>query len=113
MYRQMRDQSPVLHVSKGDYWVLSRFDDIWEAARDTETFSSASGLTTTYGDMEAMNLAPTMVMMDPPRHTEFRKLVSAGFTPAIGSSSMIMVGSVISARAISRSLRWPPERLPA
>ena len=81
MYRQMRDQAPVLHVSKGDYWVLSCFDDIWEAARDTETFSSASGLTTTYGDMEAMNLAPTMVMMDPPRHTEFRKLVSAGFTP--------------------------------
>ena len=81
MYREMRDQAPVLHVPKGDYWVLSRFEDIWQAARDTETFSSASGLTTTYGDMEAMNLAPTMVMMDPPRHTEFRKLVSAGFTP--------------------------------
>ena len=39
--------------------------------------------------------------------------VRAGFTPAIGSSSMIMVGSLISARAISSSLRWPPERLPA
>lgn len=81
MYRAMREEAPILHVSKGDYWVLSRFEDIWQAARDTETFSSASGLTTTYGDMEAMNLAPTMVMMDPPRHTEFRKLVSAGFTP--------------------------------
>ena len=81
MYREMREHAPVLHVPKGDYWVLSRFEDIWQAARDTETFSSASGLTTTYGDMEAMNLAPTMVMMDPPRHTDFRKLVSAGFTP--------------------------------
>ena len=39
--------------------------------------------------------------------------VSAGFTPAIGSSSMIIFGSLISARAISSSLRWPPERLPA
>ena len=39
--------------------------------------------------------------------------VSAGFTPAIGSSSMIIAGSLISARAISSSLRWPPERLPA
>ena len=37
----------------------------------------------------------------------------AGFTPAIGSSSMIRRGSAISARAISSSLRWPPERLPA
>ena len=39
--------------------------------------------------------------------------VSAGFTPAIGSSSMIIAGSLIRARAISSSLRWPPDRLPA
>ena len=38
-----------------------------------------------------------------------RLCVSAGFTPAIGSSSMISRGSAISARAISSSLRWPPE----
>ena len=38
---------------------------------------------------------------------------SAGFTPAIGSSSMMISGSVMSARAISSSLRWPPDRLPA
>ena len=31
--------------------------------------------------------------------------VSAGFTPAIGSSSMIIVGLLIRARAISSSLR--------
>ena len=35
--------------------------------------------------------------------------VSAGLTPAIGSSSMTSVGSLMSARAISRSLRCPPE----
>ena len=56
MYREMRDQAPVLHVPEGDYWVLSRFEDIWQAARDTETFSSASGLTTTYGDMGFVRL---------------------------------------------------------
>ena len=39
--------------------------------------------------------------------------VSAGFTPAIGSSSITISGSTISARAISSSLRWPPDRLPA
>ena len=38
---------------------------------------------------------------------------SAGFTPAIGSSSMTSFGSDISARAISSSLRWPPESAPA
>ena len=35
--------------------------------------------------------------------------VSAGFTPAIGSSSMTRSGWLMSARAISSSLRWPPE----
>ena len=39
--------------------------------------------------------------------------VSAGFTPAMGSSSITMVGSTMSARAISSSLRCPPDRLPA
>src|SRR3954469_21736496 len=42
-----------------------------------------------------------------------RLCVSAGFTPAIGSSSMTTLGSLMSARAISSSLRWPPESVPA
>ena len=37
----------------------------------------------------------------------------AGFTPAIGSSSITSSGSTISARAISSSLRWPPDSEPA
>ncbi len=37
----------------------------------------------------------------------------AGFTPAIGSSSITSSGSAIRARAISSSLRWPPESEPA
>ena len=53
------------------------------AARDHETFSSAQGLTVNYGELEMIGLAdnPPMVMQDPPVHTEFRKLVSRGFTP--------------------------------
>ena len=37
----------------------------------------------------------------------------AGFTPAIGSSSITSVGSTIRARAISSSLRCPPDSVPA
>ena len=66
-----------------DYWVLSRHADVWEAARDNETFSSAQGLTVNYGELELIGLQdnPPFVMQDPPVHTEFRKLVSRGFTP--------------------------------
>src|SRR6185312_16007994 len=88
MYKALRDGDPVHHVVPGDapdydYFVLSRHADIWEAARDHQTFSSAQGLTVNYGELEMIGLQdnPPMVMQDPPVHTEFRKLVARGFTP--------------------------------
>ncbi len=88
MYQALRDKDPVHHVipegrPDHDYWVLSRHLDVWNAARDHETFSSAHGLTVNYGELEMIGLAdnPPFVMQDPPTHTEFRKLVSRGFTP--------------------------------
>src|SRR3954470_4849719 len=88
MYRSLRDHDPVHHVipddeSDRDYYVLSRHADVFAAARDHQTFSSAQGLTVNYGELKLLGLAdtPPMVMQDPPAHTEFRKLVSRGFTP--------------------------------
>ena len=88
MYRALRDHDPVHHVvppkhPEDDYYVLSRHADVWSAAHDYETFSSAQGLTVNYGDLEMIGLKdnPPFVMQDPPVHTEFRKLVSRGFTP--------------------------------
>src|SRR3954468_842408 len=88
MYSALRDRDPVHRVipperADHDYWVLSRHADVWEAARDNETFSSAQGLTVNYDDLKLIGLQdnPPMVMQDPPVHTQFRKMVSRGFTP--------------------------------
>lgn len=83
MYSALRDLDPAHHVPEGDYWVLSRFADVFGAARDTATFSSADGLTFRYGDMDAAGLgeATPMVMLDPPEHTAFRRQVARAFTP--------------------------------
>src|SRR6201988_490821 len=88
MYRALRDHDPVHHVvpqgrPDRDYYVLSRHADVCAAARDHETFSSARGLTVNYGELNLIGLQdnPPFVMQDPPVHTEFRKLVSRGFTP--------------------------------
>ncbi len=83
MYDALRRHDPVHHNSDGDYWVLTRHRDVMAAASDAQTFSSAQGLTVTYGEIEAIGMAehPPLVMQDPPEHTAFRRLVSRGFTP--------------------------------
>lgn len=83
MYQALRDHDPVHEVKaeEGDYWVLSRFDDIMEAAVDFTTFSSAQGLTFTYNEMEKLGVEAPIVMMDPPDHTALRKLATKRFTP--------------------------------
>lgn len=79
LYRRLRDEDPV-HRSPLGLYVLSRFDHVYQAARDTTTFSSAQGLTFE-NEREVLGLLPTVVMMDPPEHTRYRRLVSRGFTP--------------------------------
>ena len=84
-YRLLRDEDPVHrhHDDRhGEFWVLSRFADVCEAARDTATFSSARGLTP---DPDSMAMfegrAAPLVMMDPPEHTAMRRRVSRPMTP--------------------------------
>jgi cytochrome P450 len=85
MYGALRDHDPVHHVPDNgageDYWVLSRFRDVLTAAVDARTFSSASGLTFSYGEKEALGIEAPIVMMDPPEHTALRKLAIKRFTP--------------------------------
>jgi cytochrome P450 len=87
-YASLRDHDPVHHVvpegrPEADFYVLTRHADVLAAAVDTETFSSAQGLTVEYGELEKIGLAdnPPLVMLDPPDHSAFRRLVSRGFTP--------------------------------
>ncbi|MFF2394034.1 cytochrome P450 [Nocardia sp. NPDC058114] len=88
MYSALRDHDPVHRVipagqEDNDFYVLSRHADVWMAARDPATFSSASGLTVDYVDLVAAGFGAVkpFVFMDPPEHTDFRRRVSPGFTP--------------------------------
>ena len=82
MYSDLRNNSPVHFVEAGSFWVLSRFEDIFNAARNPRVFSSRHGLTI---DQDSNNLdmgdSAPIVFLDPPEHTEFRRLISKGFTP--------------------------------
>jgi cytochrome P450 family 130 len=73
VYRTLRDEQPVFYDAERNQYVLSRFDDVWRAVHDHETFSSVVD--------EAGSLLPQMIYMDPPRHAALRALVSRAFTP--------------------------------
>jgi cytochrome P450 len=73
----------VLHIEdkEKDFFVVSRFDDIFRSVRTPKVFSSASGLTFEDDEIAKIGVPPTIVMMDAPQHTAFRRLIARGFTP--------------------------------
>lgn len=78
-WKKLRDEAPVYYNEKWDFYALSRFDDVLAASVDTETFSSAYGIT-----LDMIGKKPdnqSMIMMDPPDHDALRKVVSPLFTP--------------------------------
>jgi hypothetical protein len=82
VYRRMRNEHPAYRNETRGFWALSRFEDIWTATHDPRRFSSASGIVIGQDMMAAAgDTMPMLIMMDPPRHDELRKVVSRAFTP--------------------------------
>ncbi len=83
-FRRLRDEAPVYHDEQRDIWALSRFDDVYAAARDWETFSTSAGGTGNDVDdtyqlfLPAGDLAGT----DPPLHTRLRAALRLAFSPS-------------------------------
>ncbi|MBQ89246.1 MAG: cytochrome P450 [Acidimicrobiaceae bacterium] len=101
-YRRLRDESPVHFVpaasDKTDFHVLSLFSDVFRAVRDTETFSSAQGLTPNDDAMTMFDAGQEpIVMMDPPNHTAMRRLVGKQMTPRRVSHIEDAVGAFVDA----------------
>lgn len=95
IYTALRENAPVYRHDDPTYYALSRWQDVIDASRDWETFSSARGIdlaTLVSGrppDFEGL------IMIDPPRHTRMRNLVSRVFTPRAVAALEPMVREVI------------------
>jgi len=108
-YAWLRDNAPAYwhEESAGPgFWAVTRYDDVAAIGRDPKTFSSeptimipdpAQGSGIEFGDHKMM------LMMDPPAHTQFRKIISREFTkgpaaalqPRISELSRHIVDQVI------------------
>jgi cytochrome P450 len=76
----MRSRCPVAHSDAyGGYWIVSRYQDVLQVAQDWETFSSAHGVSVP-GTKMLVRAIPEHV--DPPQHREYKRIISAYFTPA-------------------------------
>ncbi len=66
------------------FWALTRHADILAVSRDPETFSSARGGVNIIDQPPEFNeFFGSMIVMDDPRHTRLRRIVSRGFTPGM------------------------------
>jgi cytochrome P450 len=80
-YERLREEAPIYHNERYDFWALSRFDDVNQALIDWQTFSN------TRSDIldiikAGIELPPGVLLFeDPPLHTMHRKLMSRVFTP--------------------------------
>ena len=75
-YEILREQYPCYWSESGKLWILSRYDDIVQAARDWETFSSSQG---NMIDELPGRAGATLGTTDPPRHDRLRALSQAAF----------------------------------
>ena len=79
-YRYFRDDEPCHYNPERDFYALFRFEDVWNATLDWESYSSSWGPMLEHrGDIPGELMS--IIGMDPPRHTRLRNLVSRGFTP--------------------------------
>ncbi|MBB82930.1 MAG: hypothetical protein CL931_03875 [Deltaproteobacteria bacterium] len=81
VYARLRAESPVHYVEEFDCWALSTFEDVWNACQSPDLYTAEKGTTAGHVLQNVVEVFPALDMMDPPRHTEHRALVSQRFLP--------------------------------
>jgi cytochrome P450 len=76
-YQWLRDEAPVYHNARLDFWALSRFSDVLEAYGDFRSYTSTGGI-----GIDDAGGTGSMIEFDPPQQLALRRLVYKAFTPA-------------------------------
>ena len=97
-YAAMREEAPVFGaaVPGGTLHLVTRYDDVTDIVRDVDTFSNrfdtaganfhpelAARMKELYETEGGYDKIGTMLTVDPPDHTRFRRLVTKAFTPKV------------------------------
>ena len=97
-YAKMQQDAPVYpaEIPGGTLHLVTRYDDVTEIVRDVATFSNrfdtaganfhpelAARMKELYEAEGGYDKIGTMLTVDPPDHTRFRRLVTKAFTPKV------------------------------
>jgi cytochrome P450 len=90
IYARMRAEDPVLKYEPLNIWILSKYDDIRAAARQSEIYSNTGGIFLTdaiEGDSVADEYfgdgGELISSLDHPRHSEIRRVIGPAFAPVV------------------------------
>ena len=82
-FARLRREDPVSWWDETDgsgFWAVTRYDDVLAVSKDHETFTVAQGIRLEEMDEDETASRRTMMEMDPPEHTRYRRLVSKPFS---------------------------------
>ncbi|MEM7220922.1 MAG: cytochrome P450 [Pseudomonadota bacterium] len=86
LYRHLQDEAPCYWHEEAEgpgFWVLTRYDDVAEIGRRSDLYSSEPTVMLDdpeLSEMPAQDAHKMMLMMDPPQHTQFRRIIAKSFT---------------------------------
>lgn len=82
-WRALRASDPVHRFEDGPtpFWAVTKHADIMEVGKNPETFLSGPRLVITANDRGDFRPPPTLIELDPPKHREYRRIISSRFTP--------------------------------
>ena len=82
-FARLRREDPVHWTDEQDgsgFWSILKYADALRVSRDVETFTSTKGIRLEEMDADELAARQTLMELDPPEHTRYRRLVSKGFT---------------------------------
>jgi hypothetical protein len=83
-FQRLRDEDPVSWRTEKDgrgFWSVTRYADVLAVSRNARLFSSAHGIRLEEMKDDEFQARRTLMEMDPPEHTSYRRLVQPPFLP--------------------------------
>ena len=81
IFRRLREERPLYHNDRYDFFALSRFGDVETALKDWRTYSSAKGSVLEIIKADIDMPPGSIIFEDPPDHDIHRGILSRVFTP--------------------------------